>query len=125
MTTNSARSIDGAETMSQPSAVRRLKVVKLAELRVDTNKAFKLEGRSVLLCRTAEGVFALENKCTHQLASLEGGRMRAGQLFCPKHGARFDLRTGAVVGPLAKAPLATFPVSVDDEDTICIDWPVC
>ncbi len=38
---------------------------------------------------------------------------------------RFDLSTGAVVGPLAKASLAIFPVSVDDEDTICIDWPVC
>jgi 3-phenylpropionate/trans-cinnamate dioxygenase ferredoxin component len=108
---------------STPAAVRHIAVVKLADLPLESNKAFKIEGRSVLLCRTAAGLFAVENRCTHQLAALEGGRMRGAHLFCPKHGARFDLRTGATAGTLAKTPIQTFGVSVDAEDNIQIEWP--
>ena len=89
-------------------------ICKLSDLAEDSNKAFTLEGRSVLLCRTSAGVFAVENRCTHQLASLEGGKMRGVHLFCPKHGARFDLRTGVPNG-MTKIPVPTYPVSLKDE----------
>ncbi len=109
--------------LSTPAAVRRIAVAKLADLPLESNKAVKVEGRSVLLCRTAAGLFALENRCTHQLAALEGGRMRGVHLFCPKHGARFDMRTGATAGTLAKEPVQTFGVSIDAQDNIQIEWP--
>lgn len=86
---------------------------KLSELAEESNKAFTVEGRSVLLCRTSAGVFAVENRCTHQLSPLEGGKMRGVHLFCPKHGARFDLRTG-VPNAMTKIPIRTFPVSLID-----------
>ena len=89
-------------------------VCKLSELAQESNKAFTLEGRSVLLCRTSAGVFAVENKCSHQLAPLEGGKMRGVHLFCPKHGARFDLRTGVPNG-MTKIPIATYPVNLADD----------
>ncbi|MGQ0620380.1 MAG: Rieske (2Fe-2S) protein [Panacagrimonas sp.] len=94
-------------------------VCRLSELGVDRNKAFTVEGRSVLLCRTSAGVFAVENKCTHQLATLEGGKMRGVHLFCPKHGARFDLRTGIPNG-MTKIPIRTYPVMLT-EDSIEIE----
>jgi ketosteroid isomerase-like protein/nitrite reductase/ring-hydroxylating ferredoxin subunit len=103
---------------------RRIAVAKLADLPPESNRAIKIDGRSVLLCRTSAGVFAVENRCTHQLAALEGGRMRGVHLFCPKHGARFDMRTGATVGTLAKAPIQTFAAEVDADDNILIEWPV-
>lgn len=89
-------------------------VCKLSDLAEESNKAFTVEGRSVLLCRTSAGVFAVENKCTHQLASLEGGKLRGAYLFCPKHGARFDLRTGVPNG-MTKIPVPTYPVSLHDD----------
>ena len=91
-------------------------VARLADLPPDSNKAVRLGGQSVLLCRTATGVFAVENRCTHQLATLEGGRLRGNYLFCPKHGARFDLRDGSTVGTLAKSPIRTFAVQVEGEE---------
>ena len=102
---------------------RRLAVARLADLPVDTNKAFKIENRSILLCRTAAGVFAVENRCTHQLAALEGGRMRGSNLFCPKHGQRFDMRTGATVGQLTKLPIQAFETCVDADENIEIILP--
>jgi len=102
---------------------RKIKIATLSDIPLNTNKAFKVEGRSVLLCRTPDGVFALENRCSHQLATLEGGRMRGPHLFCPKHFARFDLRTGETNGTLAKEPIQAFVVTVDADENIEIDWP--
>lgn len=89
-------------------------VCKLSEVVMESNKAFLVEGLSVLICRTSAGVFAVENRCTHLLATLEGGKMRGVHLFCPKHGARFDLRTG-VANQLAKTPIRTYALEVVDE----------
>lgn len=90
-------------------------VCKLSDLAPDSNKAFSLQGVSVLICRSSAGVFAVENRCTHQLASLEGGKLKGFHLFCPKHGARFDLRTG-MPNQLAKLPLKCFEVEVVDDE---------
>jgi ketosteroid isomerase-like protein/nitrite reductase/ring-hydroxylating ferredoxin subunit len=90
----------------------------LAEIPCGANRAFKTAGGSVLVCHTETGLFAVANRCTHQFAALEGGKMRGPHLFCPKHGARFDLRTGAPVGPLAKSAIQTFSVRVDPHDNI-------
>lgn len=96
----------------------RRRIARLADLPVDSNKAYKLDGHSILLCHTRTGVFAVENRCTHQLAALEGGRMRGNHLFCPKHGARFDLRDGSTVGTLAKAPIRTYEICLEGEDIL-------
>lgn len=101
----------------------QLRIAKLSDLPPGTNRAFKLDGASVLLCRTEAGVFAVENRCTHQLASLEGGRMRGRLLFCPKHGARFDMGTGVTAGTLAKTPIKTYRVHIDADENITIDCP--
>lgn len=88
-------------------------VCKLDELPLDSNQAFTIDGQSIVLCRTSEGVFAVENRCSHQLAPLVGGKCKGFYLFCPKHGARFDLRTG-VPNQLAKTPIRTYPVEIVD-----------
>lgn len=105
------------------SDTRWLPVATLAELAVDSNKAFRVDGQSLLLCHTAAGVFALANRCTHQLAALEGGRMRGHQLYCPKHGACFDIRTGIGSGPLGKTPVASYAVQVSEDGAISVALP--
>jgi 3-phenylpropionate/trans-cinnamate dioxygenase ferredoxin component len=95
-------------------------LIKLADLPVGANKAFTVAGQSVLICHSTAGVFAVENKCTHQLAPLEGGRIRGPHLFCPKHGQRFDLRDGSTGGPLSKIALTTYPVTQDEEGSLCV-----
>ncbi|ARR54513.1 ferredoxin [Rhizorhabdus wittichii DC-6] len=86
------------------------------------NKAFDACGKSVLLCRTGAGVFAIENMCSHAFAHLEGGKVRGPHIFCPLHGVRFDMRTGAPNGTLTKKPIAVYPVSVED-GKIVVDLP--
>lgn len=62
---------------------------------------------------------AIEDLCTHDGASMLGGATReevveGEEIVCPRHGARFCIRTGAVLGPPAWEPLQRFPVRVQE-----------
>lgn len=87
-------------------------VLALADLAEGRMRCLMVAGREVLLCRTREGVFAVENICTHAFARLDEGRLRGTRLICPLHGASFDARDGRVLGPPASRPLQRYPVRV-------------
>lgn len=89
-------------------------VMTLAEIPQGSMQAKVLEGREIVICHTKEGLFALDNICTHAHARMCEGRLRATRLVCPLHGASFDIRDGRVLGPPAVAPLPTYPIRVVD-----------
>ena len=89
-----------------------------------TNKAFKVDGLSVLVCHAAAGLYAIENRCSHQLATLEGGKLRGASIFCPKHGAQFDLRTGQPIGPLTKLAIQTYELRIDEGGNVEVQIPM-
>src|SRR6202167_6185605 len=89
-------------------------VLKLAELPLVGMRACLIGAREIVLCHTREGVFALDNICTHAHARLCEGRLRATRLVCPLHGASFDIRAGRVLGPPATVALPTHAVRVVD-----------
>jgi 3-phenylpropionate/trans-cinnamate dioxygenase ferredoxin component len=59
-------------------------------------------------------LYAVEDICTHDGGELAGGEIDGFEVECPRHGARFDLRTGAVTCPPAYEPIAKFPVKIED-----------
>ncbi|HEY0643071.1 MAG TPA: bifunctional 3-phenylpropionate/cinnamic acid dioxygenase ferredoxin subunit [Nocardioides sp.] len=59
-------------------------------------------------------VYAIDDTCTHQDASLADGWLEGCFVECPLHTASFDLRTGRPTCPPAKAPVRTHRVSVED-----------
>ena len=59
-------------------------------------------------------VYAIDNTCTHQDASLADGWLEGYFVECPLHTAFFDLRTGHPACPPAKEPVRTHRVSVED-----------
>lgn len=71
-------------------------------------------GVDILLC-WADGVpFAYRNQCTHLAKPLDDGRLIAGRIQCPFHGACFDVRSGAAVNGPAVAPLQRVPVKIEN-----------
>jgi nitrite reductase/ring-hydroxylating ferredoxin subunit len=68
--------------------------------------------REIVVCRTKQGIFAVDNICTHAYARLNEGRLRGTRLICPLHGASFDVRDGRVLGAPATRPLPTHAVVV-------------
>lgn len=89
-------------------------VAALGDVPENGSRCFEVEGKQVLLCRTRAGVFAVENMCSHAYALLEGGRVRGPHIFCPLHGMRFDMRTGAPSGELTRKPITVWPTTVAD-----------
>jgi 3-phenylpropionate/trans-cinnamate dioxygenase ferredoxin subunit len=59
-------------------------------------------------------LYAVEDTCTHDGGELAGGEVFGFEVECPRHGARFDLRTGAVTNPPAYIPIASFPLREED-----------
>src|SRR3954466_9243297 len=59
-------------------------------------------------------LFAIDDTCTHQDASLSEGWLEDCMVECPLHAASFDLRTGKPTGPPAKRPVRTYPVLAED-----------
>lgn len=59
-------------------------------------------------------LYALDDTCTHQDASLADGWLEDCWIECPLHASRFDLRTGVPSGPPAKRALRTHSVTVQD-----------
>ncbi|HQS69967.1 MAG: (2Fe-2S)-binding protein [Novosphingobium sp. 28-62-57] len=74
--------------------------------------ATKLGGWHVLVARTDEGLFAVNDRCTHQAALLSPGRVRRGAVMCPLHGARFEMNGGKCIGGAYK-DLRSFPVRIE------------
>ena len=69
----------------------------------------------IAVFHTEEGeLFAIDDTCTHQDASLADGWVEGCEVECPLHASKFDLRTGAVDAPPAKLPVRAHEVSVVD-----------
>ena len=60
--------------------------------------------------------FAIEDRCSHDDGPLAEGDFEPdeGVAICPRHGARFDVRTGQALSLPAYLPVDTFPVRVED-----------
>jgi nitrite reductase/ring-hydroxylating ferredoxin subunit/uncharacterized membrane protein len=80
------------------------------ELEIDQMKLVHVNGRRIVLGRTADGYVAFEDRCTHRGGSLAGGTMICGRVQCPWHGSQFDVSSGEVKAGPAKEPIETFRV---------------
>jgi nitrite reductase/ring-hydroxylating ferredoxin subunit len=82
--------------LSEPATF--IPALPLTEVSVGRMRSCKLGERDIVLCHTREGVFALDNLCTHALARLSEGFFKGTRITCPLHGASFDVRDGRVLG---------------------------
>ena len=73
----------------------------------------ELDGKEVLLCHAADGVYAVDNLCTHAEARLCEGKLKGHKILCPLHGAAFDVRDGTALTRPASIPLKTYSVTLD------------
>lgn len=90
---------------------------KVDEVPAGGKKVVEINGVSVIVVNTKDKIFAVRNLCSHAHETLECGRVRAGWISCPVHGARFDLETGNPMNPPATMPIETYEVRIEG-DTI-------
>ncbi|MGO9930370.1 MAG: non-heme iron oxygenase ferredoxin subunit [Steroidobacteraceae bacterium] len=69
--------------------------------------------RMIAVARSGEAFFAIEDVCTHDGAPLTGGEIEGAEIVCPRHGARFCLRTGEALTPPAYEPVRVFETKIE------------
>ena len=79
-------------------------------IRLDTDPAI------AVFCTDDGELYAIDDTCTHQDASLADGWLEGCAVECPLHASTFDLRTGAVDQPPAKRPVRAHRVVVVDDE---------
>ena len=70
--------------------------------------------RMVAVAHSGGEFFAIEDVCTHDGAELTGGAIEGAEIICPRHGARFCMRTGEALTPPAYEPVRVFATKIDD-----------
>jgi nitrite reductase/ring-hydroxylating ferredoxin subunit len=75
-----------------------VEVAKVTEIPVGTMKRVTAFGEHILLSNVAGKIYATQNDCGHQRASLARGTLDGSIVTCPLHGAKFDVTTGRNVG---------------------------
>ena len=92
-----------------------LKVCRENEIREGQIKSVTVDGEPVILARENGEIFALEGFCSHDGGEFDAGeKVIDGQIECPRHGARFDIRTGEATRMPAVAGIARYDVKIDD-----------
>ena len=97
-----------------------MKATKISDIPPGHVKVVEVGYEDVALCNIDGEIFAIADLCTHDDGPLGEGHLHDGQIECPRHGARFDVRTGAALTLPAIVPIPTFDVKIEG-DNIFVD----
>lgn len=76
---------------------------------------FSMGDHDVAVCNVDGQFYAIDDVCTHDGGALDQGELEGDQIECPRHGARFDVRTGAATQLPAFEPVETHAVRVEGD----------
>lgn len=81
-----------------------IKVARTSEIAPGTMLGIEIKGTYYLIASVNGEFYAMDGTCSHRGGSLWKGVLTEYVVQCPRHGSRFDIRTGKVVGQV-KIPL--------------------
>jgi 3-phenylpropionate/trans-cinnamate dioxygenase ferredoxin component len=91
-------------------------VCKTSEIPDPGKSVFEVDDRFVVVFHLDGGFYALDDCCTHDGGPLGEGTIEGFQIICPRHGARFDIHTGAALTMPAVRATPAHEVKVEGED---------
>jgi 3-phenylpropionate/trans-cinnamate dioxygenase ferredoxin subunit len=93
-------------------------VAKRNEIPAGSTKRVVVDGTPLLICNVDGDFYAIEDVCTHDGGPLDQGELEGNRIMCPRHGALFDVTSGAALTLPAVIPLETYPVSTEGDDVL-------
>ncbi len=89
-------------------------VAAVAELTPGTRRIIDVDDVQIAVFNLNGEFYAIEDVCTHDYAPLADAKLEGDEIICPRHGARFCIKTGAVTAPPAYEAVTTFPVRIHE-----------
>lgn len=93
-------------------------VAKIADVPDPGKLLVELDDALVALFHVNGEFFALDDVCTHDGGPLADGKLEDHTIACPRHGAKFDIRTGAALTMPATRPTRSYPVKIEGDDVL-------
>ena len=93
-------------------------VAKTSDLPDPGQTLLEVEDRIVVLFRVGNEYFCIDDVCTHDGGPLSEGRLDDHAIACPRHGAKFDIRTGKALTMPATVDTAAHEVKVEGDDIL-------
>jgi 3-phenylpropionate/trans-cinnamate dioxygenase ferredoxin subunit len=93
-----------------------VKVATRNEVPLGGRKVLEVDGRAIALFHVEGSFYAIDDLCTHDGGPLAEGELMGVEIQCPRHGARFDVRTGRPLCMPAIEPVTVHPVEVRGDD---------
>lgn len=90
-----------------------VKVATTAEIGPGQKKLVQVDGQAVAIFNLEGEYYAIQDVCTHDGGPLAEGDIFGEEIECPRHGARFNVKTGDVTRMPACEPVETYPVKVE------------
>ena len=103
------------------TTARWITVARASEIPVGSSRVLRLEDQPIAVFHLDDGWYAIDDVCTHDGGPVAEGRLEGCIIECPRHGATFDVKTGAALTFPAVAPVATYAVRVVGDD-IQVEW---
>ena len=95
-----------------------VKVAQVDDLPDPGKVILPVDDRLVVLIRQGQEFYCIDDVCTHDGGTLGGGELVDCQLSCPRHGAKFDIRTGEALTMPATENTLAHEVKVDGTDVL-------
>lgn len=94
------------------SKIEYVEICPLADLPPGERLFVEVDGRPIVVFNLTGSFFAIGDVCTHDNGPLGDGEVDGCEVVCPRHGARFDVRSGQTLGLPAVVDIPAYPVRV-------------
>ena len=92
-----------------------VRAASAAEVPAGEARVVEVSGRSIALCHVdGDTIYAIDNVCSHDEGPLGDGSLHGGRVECPRHGALFDVKSGAAKSLPAVRGVSSYPVRIVD-----------
>lgn len=91
-------------------------VAKKSDIPAGTTRRAVVGDVVILLCNVDGEIYAIEDVCTHDGGALDQGQLEGCRIMCPRHGAYFDVATGAALTFPAVVPVQTYRIHLVGDD---------
>ena len=95
-----------------------VKAAKIGDIPPGRVKTVEIGDEDGALCNVEGQFYAIADVCSHDDGPLGDGYLMGDEIECPRHGARFNVKSGEVRTLPAIIPIPTFAVKVEGDDIL-------
>jgi 3-phenylpropionate/trans-cinnamate dioxygenase ferredoxin component len=99
-------------TNLKPDQVEYIEIIPVDQLPPGERIFLEVKGRSIVIFNLAGNLFAIGDVCSHDNGPVGDGDIQGTEIICPRHGARFDIRSGKATSLPAVVDIPAYPVRV-------------